>query len=372
MPEGEVMLMLERAKFDRLLTSHGIIRSDEGDDSVLEYLLQALNLDTFNLSEKVELMRDTIPSLWSLGLQDVEDIVNGFSSNQNQEGQSYVKANNSSARNKSTATLSADEGSSSTQGTNDLSQKIVNDIKLILVGRQLEGSDVVEEELVEYLVTFVNELEIENELLTNQGQDELQDMLMSFFPEIDEGSDALTCIAGILLKASSERKRINSKTPVPVIEAASISSSSSSGTVSKMGVPIDERYESNSVQMLDDLSSLTSMLPHISKDLIRYVYSTICSSNRLEAAQYLLERSDEEGVEKLRQSLNAYQKKEKESATMSAIQQKKMKASLCTKYGDLLVRETVDAKGKELKTKVLLPIQFLDIKEKDKKVSLLE
>lgn len=353
--------MTKRIKFNSLLNSHGIACSKDVDDSVFEYLFQALESNVLCKKEKIEWMLQTVPNLCSLRRLEVDEILTELLFEQNFEGSTCMVAQNSTFRNLPSAGKSAQ----SVGAKDDSSRRTADDIKLILVSRHLDGSDIVEEELIEYLITFVNNLEMDIESENSSGHAELKDLLASFFPEIDQGSDALVTIAEILIKASCQRKLDSSKVPIPVIRIPSASSSKVSGN----GVSLNEKYECESAKTIDDLSSLASMIPSVSEDLMRYVYSVLCASNRLEAAQYLLERSDVKGLEKLQLSLKAHKKKEKESATLSAIQNQKMKATLCSKYGDLLVPKTIDTKGKNSKVKALLPVQFLDIKEKDKKVS---
>ena len=357
--------MKKRIKFDSLLKSHGIACSDNVDDYVFEYLFEALESNVLSTSEKVEWMLQTIPKLSSLRRFEVDKILSDLLLERNFEGSPCMGVKNPTFRQSSAAGISFQ----SVEANDDSSRSIVDEIKLIFVSRHLDGSDIIEEELIEYLITVVNEIEMDVESENGCARAELKDLLLSFLPEIDQDSDALVTISEILIKASRSRKVMSSKVSIPSTRISFSPSSSSSSKISGDSVSLNDKYECESAQTIDDISTLASMIPFVSEDLIRYVYSVLCASNRVEATHYLLERNDTEGLEKLQLSLKAYKKKEKESANLSAIQQQKMKATLCSKYGDLLVPKDIDAKGKKLKVKTLLPIQFLDIKEKDKKVS---
>ena len=372
------MSMSDRAKLELLLRSCGVAPINEIDDSVLGFLFEALNSNALTNNEKAEWLSETIPSLRTQPRQVVLGVIVEFCNPQRQSSAARPKQKVPSG--------GAETKSDLTENVNSPIQKIADDIKEALINNSLEGSDIVEVELVEYLMAFVAEMQIDNHSLSSSNMEELESVLTSFFTDVTEGSDALTAIVDILVTANVERKKIDSsgvtnackKTAASSSNSNSASISASTSASRSAGISADKNssaaatldgiHENDNKVTRDDILSLICMMPFTPKDLIRYVYTILCSSNRVEAARYLVESSDPEGVEKLQLSKETYEKKERESATLSAIQKKKMKATVCSKYGDLLVRDKFDIKGKELKTIIQLPIQFIDEKEKDRKV----
>ena len=362
------MSLSDRAKLELLLSSCGVARNDEVDESVLEFLFEALKSKTLTNNEKAEWLMETIPPLQRQPRQVVLDIIAAFCSPQ-------VHA--SAAEAKSTVSLKGTVPTSKKkEELPDLTDIIANDVRATLLNSNLEGSDIIEKELVEYLMTFVAELQIDDKSASSSYILELEGVLMSFFTDLSENPDALRTIVDILIAADVDRKKsiksdiinVSEKTAPSSIKTSDKATSSSTDKSLNTIVIKDGICEEDSPQMRDDIESLISMMPYTSKDLIRYVYTILCGANRIEAARYLVERSDTEAVEKLQLSKDIYDKKERESASLLAIQKKKMKATVCSKYGDLLVRDKFDVKGKEVKTKIPLPMQFIDEKDKEKKV----
>lgn len=251
----------------------------------------------------------------------------------------------------------------------EISDDVAIEIRRSLSYHCVDGVDLVEDELVEYMLTFVNELESEGAFLSEVERTMIGDFLLSFFEDVERIPDCLCEIIDILHNAVVKRKpKKSSQSPVQrTISAASAYNSKSLKIV--QNPPSKSRVEERqSAQALEDISSLTSMMPHTPVETIHYVYTVLCACNRIEAAQYLADRCDDESVRKLEESRYAYDKKEKESANLSAAQQKKMKDRLCDRYGEKEVADKYDSKGKLIKATAKLPVQFVDIESKDKKV----
>ena len=251
----------------------------------------------------------------------------------------------------------------------EISDDVAIEIRRSLSYHCVDGVDLVEDELVEYMLTFVNELESKGAFLSEVERTMIGDFLLSFFEDVERIPDCLCEIIDILHNAVVKRKpKKSSQSPVQrTISAASAYNSKSLKIV--QNPPSKSRVEERqSAQALEDISSLTSMMPHTPVETIHYVYTVLCACNRIEAAQYLADRCDDESVRKLEESRYAYDKKEKESANLSAAQQKKMKDRLCDRYGEKEVADKYDSKGKLIKATAKLPVQFVDIESKDKKV----
>ena len=232
----------------------------------------------------------------------------------------------------------------------------------------IDGSDLVEDELVDYLLTFVNELDNEGVFLSEAERATVGDFLLSFFEDVEKSPDCLGEIIDILHKAVVRRRP--KKSPVaPLRLTITAASTQHSKIKKKVDTSKDGTDEHKTAQALEDISCLTSMMPNTSEETISYVYTVLCACNRIEAAQYLADRCDDESIRKLEESRYAYDRKEKETANSSCAQQKKMKDRLCDRYGEKEIPDKYDSKGKIIKANAKLPVQFVDINSKDTKVT---
>mmetsp|Transcript_3832 Transcript_3832/g.3973 ORF Transcript_3832/g.3973 Transcript_3832/m.3973 type:complete len:255 (-) Transcript_3832:79-843(-) len=205
----------------------------------------------------------------------------------------------------------------------------------------------------------------ENAKISSKGVEELNEILSSFFSS--ENCAVLKELGDVLIKANLEKNDIEAVEKVGILRFPP--SSFVSEDKRNVGSLInDSKNEDNTLDYIEDTENLILMMGDIPRELIQYTYSILCGRNRLETAQYLLENNDLIGIEKIKQLKNVYDKNEKDGAKLSAIQNKKTKSLICNKYGQLLVRPEFNIKGKVDKTKVLLPMQFADIKEKEKKI----
>jgi hypothetical protein len=356
----KVMSMRDRLAL--ILSRHGI---KEADDSIIEFLLEALNSNTLKLEDKIDWMCETFPVFYTLQPKEVETIIKELC---------HLKAplsNRSQITANETKIPSKQEHPIIEEKIFNAVKKVATDMRSALESRNLNGAEV-ETELVEYLLNFVNEIEVVNGKHCSSGIDDLRDIMISFFTETKEDSVALKNITDILLTANEERNETLRKSTKACLSSqydSSASSSSSSKNKSYNIVNDSKHNENDTPQTKEDISYLTSMMSSTPEDLITHAYVILCGRNRTETAQYLLDRNDTEGLDKLRLSKTCYDKKERESSLLLEKHKKKMKSTICSKYGELLVREKFNAKGKEFKVKVLLPLQFADIKEKDAKVS---
>lgn len=353
--------MSERKNLKSTLLAAGFQLPGDIDLSVLDFLNDAVTSDTLSVAEKTELLCDTLPSMRNLGQSKVEEILHRLKSLCEQHPLAKV------------ATPITVKEKEATKTSASSSDKIVDEIKHILDSRSLEGADIVEVELVEYLLNYLEELVVDvNDQLSGAELDGFKDLLTSFFTEIDSDSEALQKIATALLEKHSERRAIKIREASSHSSSSSLSTSNSNSSSKSRTANVVVRDELNSgisEEERADMIFLASMMPHTSEDIIYYVFKVLCGSNRVEAGQYLVERSDDEGMAKLRESKFAYDKKEWEFAKQSAIQMKKMKDRVCVKYGETLVSDEYDSKGIDPKKKTLLPIQFVDARDKDNKVN---
>lgn len=351
-------------KFQSALLSCGVSLPGEIDISIVDYLLEAVNCDDFTKKEKIELLCDTIPSLSELSPQSIESVLarcvtvskSSTAGQKNNRGEGAVKA------------VKAKRGQQTEPSCG--SQRISDDIKSLLESKNIDSVDIVEIELVDYIMTSLEG--IENPMSQSGTEiDEFRDLVESFFSDVGRDTDTFNRLVDILVSASSERKVLERKKLLKLqnSEAAPQVDSSSSCTVVDVShtAEIDSH---DSLQMHDDIVFLKSLMPHILETLIRYVYTVLCGSNRVESGQYLVEHSDDEGLRKLKESKSLYDKRELESATLTATQMKKMRDRLCDRYGEKVVPDKYDSKGKEVRAKKMLPIQFVDISGKEKKVSI--
>jgi hypothetical protein len=327
------------------------------DPSVIDFLNDAVNSDTLSLAEKIELLCDALPSIQKLERCKVEKVI------------SEVRSSCKSSSHVNTATSTTKKLTDDETRSQSSSEKVRDKIKLILESADLEGADIIEVELVEYFVTYLEELGNVNDQLSDAELDGFKELLTSFLTEVDMNSEALHGIAMALLAVNNEKRVLKTREEISASSSSNsllTSDSCSSSKSREANVTARDKITNEiSAEEQLDINFLLSMMPHITEDVIYYVYKLLCGSNRVEAGQYLVERSDDEGMAKLRESKRAYDKKESEAAKLSAIQKKKMKDRVCNKYGETLVS---DGKGIEPKKKILLPIQFVDAKDKDSKV----
>jgi hypothetical protein len=327
------------------------------DSSVIDFLNDAVNSDTLSQAEKIELLCDTLPSIQNLERCEVEKVI------------SELRSSCKFSSHVHTATSTTKKQTDDETRSQSSSEKVRDKIKLILESADLEGADIIEVELVEYFVTYLEELGNVNDQLSDTELDSFKELLTSFLTEIDMNSEALHDIAMALLAVNNEKRVLKIREEISASSSSNslLTSDSCSSSKSREAnvTARDEISNEISAEEQLDITFLSSMMPHITEDVIYYVYKVLCGSNRVEAGQYLVERSDDEGMAKLRESKRAYDRKESDAAKLSAIQKKKMKDRVCNKYGETLVS---DGKGIESKKKILLPIQFVDAKDKDSKV----
>ena len=249
------MSLPDRAKLERLLSSCDVARNDELDESVLEFLFEALKSKTLTNNEKAEWLMETIPPLQRQPQQVVLDIIAEFCSPQ-------VQA--SAAQTKSTVSLKGTVPTSTKQNElPDLTESIANDIRATLLNSNLEGSDIIEKELVEYLMTFVAELQIDDKSASSSDILELEGVLTSFFTDLSGSPDALRIIVDILTAADADRKKsvksdiinISTKTAASSSKTADKAISSSADKNLSTIVIKDGVCEEDSPQMRDSISS---------------------------------------------------------------------------------------------------------------------
>lgn len=348
--------MSQQKNLKSALLAAGVQLPSGIDPSVIDFLNDAVNSDTLSAAEKIELLCDTLPSIQNLERRQVEKII----------------CEHSSSCKSSSLTNGANLATK--KQTQSSSEKVRDDIKLILETGDLEGADIVEVELVEYFLNYLEELGNVVDQLSDAELDGFKELLTSFLTEVDVNSEALHNIATSLLTANDERRILKTKKGISTTSSSNsllTSGSSSSSKNREANVTIrDDPSDAMTVEEQTDITFLTSMMSHTSEDIIYYVYKVLCGSNRVEAGQYLVERSDGDGMAKLRESKRAYDKKESEAAKLLMIQKKKIKDRVCNKYGETLVSDKYDGKGIETKKKILLPIQFIDAKDKDTKVNI--
>jgi hypothetical protein len=224
-----------------------------------------------------------------------------------------------------------------------LFQQVGNDLKFVLFSNKLEGVEIVDDELIEYLLTSINEMDHENAKISSKGVEELNEILSSFFSS--ENCAVLKELGDVLLKANLEKNDIEAVEKVGILRFPP--SSFVSEDKRNVGSLInDSENEDNTLEYIEDTENLILMMGDIPRELIQYTYSILCGRNRLETAQYLLENNDLIGIEKIKQLKNVYDKNEKDGAKLSAIHNKKTKSLICNKYGQLLVRPEFNIKGK--------------------------
>jgi hypothetical protein len=323
------------------------------DSSVIDFLNDAVNSDTLSVAEKIERLCDTLPSVHNLERCSIEKVILEVRSSWNLS--SHVNNANLITR-KQTEDVTRSRSSS---------EKVRDEIKQILESADLEGADIVEVELVEYFLSYLEELGNVDDELSGAELDGFKELLTSFLTEVDMNSEALHGIATALLAVNNEKRALKMREEISASPSSNSLLTCGSSSSSKNREANVTARDEISAEERTDITFLSSMMPHTSEDVIYYVYKVLCGSNRVETGQYLVERSDDDGMAKLRESKRAYDKKESESAKLSAIQNKKMKDRVCNKYGETLIS---DGKGTEPKKKILLPIQFVDAKDKDSKV----
>lgn len=352
--------MSQQKNLKSALLAAGVQLPSGIDLSVIDFLNDAVNSDALSVAEKIELLCDTFPSMHNFDRCKLEKIVT--------EARSSHKSS-SHVNDATSITKKRTEDETRSQSS---SEKVRDEIKLILESGNLEGADIVEVELVEYFLNYLEELENVNDQLSGAELDGFKELLTSFLTEVDRNSEALHNIASSLLTANNEKRSLKLRAEISTGSSSNLlSTSDSSSSLKNRETNITIRDGSSdfvSVEEQADMKFLASMMPHTSEDVIYYVFKVLCGSNRIEAGQYLVERSDDDGMAKLRESKRAYDKNEAEAAKLSAIQKKKMKDRVCNKYGETLVPDKFDGKGTETKKKSLLPIQFVDAKDKDNKV----
>ena len=347
------------------LLSQRISCPDTLESSIAEYLVETVSSKDFSLDEKITSICDTVPALYKLRRPEIVEILRIMALDKSppvKQPQAEKKSSHPKPQSPSKEEKSDSIASESTAET-------ANKIRSSLNHHCVDGSDLVEDELVEYLLTFVNELEIEGSFSSLDERSTIGDFLMSFFEDVGKSPDCLNEIIDILYKAVIKRRpKKSSITPLRVTEKTATTQNlkpmTSIESVSSRGAT----EEHKSAQALDDISCLTSMMPNTSEETINYVYTVLCACNRIEAAQHLADRCDDESIRKLEESRYAYDRKEKETSNLSSAQQKKMKDRLCDKYGEKEVPDKYDSKGKIIKSRAKLPVQFVDIDSKDKKV----
>lgn len=356
------MSPLERLQ--NALNSHRVHCPDTIESSLAEYLFEAVSSKEVSLNEKIATICDTIPALYKLNRAVIEDILSKMALDKSPP-RPIRNAERKVSQQKSQSPSKEEKSESN---ASEVSDDVAIEIRRSLTYHCVDGVDLVEDELVEYMLTFVNELESEGAFLSAVERTTIGDFLLSFFEDVERSPECLREIIDILHDAVVKRKpKKPSQSPVQrTISAASAHNSKSMKIFQNLSSK-SEIDEHQSAQTLEDISSLTSMMPHTPDETIHYVYTVLCACNRIEAAQYLADRCDDESVRKLEESRYAYDKKEKESANLSAAQQKKMKDRLCDRYGEKEVAGKYDSKGKLIKATAKLPVQFVDIESKDKK-----
>ena len=359
------MFPLERLQ--NALHAHRVQCPDTIESSIAEYLFETVSSKEVSLGEKITTICDTVPALYNLKRAEIEDILSEMAFDKSPPR----PMRNAERKVSQPKSQSPSKEEKSESNASEVADEVAIEIRRSLNYHCVDGVDLVEDELVEYMLTFVNELESEGAFLSEVERTMTGDFLQSFFEDVERSPDCLREIIDILHNAVVKRKpRKSSQSPVQrTISAASAHNSNSRSTkIVQISSSKSETDERQSAQALEDISSLTSMMPHTPDETIHYVYTVLCASNRIEAAQYLADRCDDESVRKLEESRYAYDKKEKESANISAAQQKKMKDRLCDRYGEKEVAGKYDSKGKVIKATAKLPVQFVDIESKDKKV----
>lgn len=344
---------------------HRVQCPDTIESSIAEYLLETVRSKEVSIEDKITTICDTVPALYKLKRSDIEDILSKMALDKSPPR----PMRNAERKISQPKYQSPSKEEKSDTNASEVSDDVAIEIRRSLNYHCVDGVDLVEDELVEYMLTFVNELESEGASLSEVERTMIGDFLLSFFEDVERSPDCLCEIIDILHNAVVKRKpRKSSQSPVQrTISAASAHNSKSTKIVQNPSSK-SETEERLSAQALEDISSLTSMMPHTPDETIHYVYTVLCACNRIEAAQYLADRCDDESVKKLEESRHAYDKKEKESANLSSAQQKKMKDRLCDRYGEKEVAGKYDSKGKLIKATAKLPVQFVDIESKDKKV----
>jgi hypothetical protein len=358
------MSPLERLQ--NALHSYRVQCPDTIESSIAEYLLETVSSIEVSLDEKISAICDTVPALYKLKRAEIEDILSKMALDKSPPR----PLRNAERKISQPKSQSPSKEEKSESNASEVSDDVAIEIRRSLNYHCVDGVDLVEDELVEYMLTFVNELESEGAFLSEVERTMIGDFLLSFLEDVERSPDCLSEIIDILHNEVVKRKpRKSSQSPVQrTISAASAHNSKSTKIVHNPPSK-SETDERQSAQALEDISSLTSMMPHTPYETIHYVYTVLCACNRIEAAQYLADRCDDESVRKLEESRYAYDKKEKESANLSATQQKKMKDRLCDRYGEKEVAGKYDSKGKLIKATAKLPVQFVDIESKDKKVT---
>lgn len=346
------------------LLSQRISCPDTLESSIAEYLVETVTSKDFSLDEKIVSICDTVPALYKLRRAEIEEILRIMVLDKSppvKQPQAEKKSLHPKPQSPSKEEKSDSIASESTAET-------ASEIRSSLNNHCVDGSDLVEDELVEYLLTFVKEIASEGSFLSLDERSTIGDFLLSFFEDVGKCPDCLDEIIDILHKAVIKRRpKKSSITPFRVTEKTAmthLNPTKSVESVSSRGAT----EEHKSAQTLDDISCLTSMMPNTSEETINYVYMVLCACNRIEAAQYLADRCDDDSIRKLEESRCAYDRKEKETSNISSAQQKKMKDRLCDKYGEKEVPDKYDSKGKIIKSRAKLPVQFVDIDSKDKKV----
>lgn len=350
-------------KFQSALLSCGVSLPGEIDKSIVDYLLEAVNSGELTKKEKIELLCDTIPLISQLSPAKIESVLARCSMVPNSTATS-AKTNCSESAGKATRKKGGQQTEASCE-----SQKISEDIKTLLERKNIDSADIVEVELVDYIMRSLDEIENPS-IQSSSEMDEFGDIVESFFSDVGRDTETFKSLVGILVSASILRKKLEKIKLLKLrnLNTAPVVSSSSSCTIVESSSASDTNVQ-ESQEMKDDILFLKSMMPHILESLIRYVYTVLCGLNRAESGQYLVDHSNDEGLKKLKESKILYDKRELESATLTAAQMKKMRDRLCDRYGEKVVPDKYDSKGKEVRTKKMLPMQFVDIDGKDKKVS---
>lgn len=139
------------------LLSQRISCPDTLESSIAEYLVETVSSKDFSLDEKITSICDTVPALYKLRRPEIVEILRIMALDKSppvKQPQAEKKSSHPKPQSPSKEEKSDSIASESTAET-------ANKIRSSLNHHCVDGSDLVEDELVEYLLTFVNELESE-------------------------------------------------------------------------------------------------------------------------------------------------------------------------------------------------------------------
>lgn len=152
----------------------------------------------------------------------------------------------------------------------------------------------VDEAIAEYIINALEDVEA----------DDLIDVLTSYIPEIGEALSSdqqLQFLSDLRSRVSAAQEQLSSPgTSTPRAKATDECDLPLSSKESSCDDPASPAVNDEDDPLVEDVQFLISLVPQIEEPIVRYVMQHISANDRTHAAQYLVENSSPEGIQRLR------------------------------------------------------------------------